>query len=62
METAAALELLLLALKAGKLAYKQLELMDLETLPPAIRAALIAERDQLNAQMARLNQLGRAGD
>ena len=62
MEATAALELILFALKAGNLAYKQLELMDLETLPPEIRAALIGERDQLNDQMARLNRLGRAGD
>ena len=59
MEAAVAAELILLALKAGKLAYKQLALLDLETLPPEIRAELIAERDRFNAQMARLNWLGR---
>ncbi len=60
MEAAAALELILLALKAGNLAYKQLALMDLETLPPGIHRELSIERDQLNDQLARLNRLGDA--
>ena len=60
MEAVAAAELVLIALKAGKLAYKEIALMNLETLPPELRAALIAERDQLNEQMVRLDRLGRA--
>ena len=59
MEAVAAAELILLALKAGRVAAQQIELMNLETLPSEIRAQLIWERDLLNYQMARLNRLGR---
>ena len=55
----AALALILLALRGGRLALKQLELMNLETLPPETRAALIEERDELNSGLARLDSLGR---
>ena len=55
----AALALILLALRGGRLALKQLELMDLDTLPPEKRAELIQERDGLNASLARLDSLGR---
>ena len=59
MEAVAAAELILLALKAGRVAAQQIELMNLETLPSEIRAQLIWERDLLNDQMARLDRLGR---
>ncbi len=55
----AALALILLALRGGRLALAQLRLMNLDTLPPEIRAELISERDQLNAELARLDELGR---
>lgn len=58
MELAAA-ELILLVLRAGRLAAKELALANLESLPPETRAALIAERDELNTELARLDSLGR---
>ncbi len=59
MEAAAAAQLILLALRAGSLALEQVKLMDLDTLPPELRLALIEERDGLNASLARLDSLGR---
>ncbi len=53
------LELMLLGLRMGKLAIRQLELVDLNSLPPEMRAELLTERDQLNASLARLDSLGR---
>ena len=55
----AALALILLALRGGRLALEQLRLMNLDTLPPEVRVELINERDQLNTAMARLDELGR---
>ena len=52
-------ELILLVLRAGRLAAKELALANLDTLPPEVRAELISERDQLNAELARLDALGR---
>ena len=58
MELATA-ELILLVLRAGRLAAKELALANLESLPPETRAALIEERDELNTELARLDSLGR---
>ena len=58
MELATA-ELILLVLRAGRLAATELALANLETLPPETRTKLIEERDQLNASLARLDSLGR---
>lgn len=55
----AVLALILLALRGGRLALEQLRLMNLDTLPPEVHAELISERDQLNAELARLDELGR---
>ena len=55
----AILALILLALRGGRLALEQLKLMNLDTLPPEVRAELISERDQLNASLARLDALGK---
>lgn len=55
----AVLALILLAIRGGRLAIEQLKLMDLDTLPPEVRAELIKERDELNASLARLDTLGR---
>ena len=52
-------ELILLVLRAGRLAAKELALANLESLPPETRAALIKERDELNTELARLNSLGK---
>ena len=60
MELATA-ELILLVLRAGRLAAKELALANLESLPPETRAALIDERDQLNDSLARLDRLGKSG-
>lgn len=57
--TSAIAELMLLGLRLGKLAYDQIALMDLDTLPPELRAELITERDRLNSSLARLDSLGR---
>ena len=54
----AGIELALLVLRAGRLVMKELELMNLDTLPPELRAQLISERDGLNEDLARLNKLG----
>ena len=55
----ATLLLILLALRVGRLAVEQLELMDLDVLPPEKRAELIQERDELNVSLARLDTLER---
>lgn len=57
---AVALELMLAALRLGRMAVKQIGLMDLESLPPEVRTQLIQERDELNTDLARLNRLGKA--
>ena len=59
MKEEAALALLLLAIRGGRLAIEQIGLMDLDTLPPEKRAELIQERDGLNSSLARLDSLGR---
>ena len=59
MELATA-ELILLVLRAGRLAAKELALANLESLPPETRTALIKERDELNTELARLDDLGKS--
>lgn len=56
----AGIELALAVLRAGRLVMKEIELMNLDALPPELRNQLIAERDGLNADLARLNKLGQA--
>jgi hypothetical protein len=57
----ATVELILLAIKAGRVAMNQVSLMNLETLPPEIRDELIRERDALNAEWAKLAPRGDDG-
>lgn len=54
----AGVQLALLVLRAGRLVMKEIELMNLDLLPPELRAELIVERDGLNEDLARLNRLG----
>ncbi len=56
--TPATIELVLAALKLGIAAYNQVQLMDLDELPPEIKDMLIAERDRLGQEIMRLDGLG----
>lgn len=58
MKEQAALELILLGLRAGRAAMNQIRLMNLDELPPEIRDELIRERDALNAEWAALAPKG----
>lgn len=48
------IELIILAIRAGRAAMNQITLMNMDELPPEIRDELIRERDALNAEWAAL--------
>ena len=54
----ATVELLLLGLKVGMAAYKQISLMDMEELPPEVKQMLITHRDNLGLEILRLDGFG----
>ena len=56
--TPATIELVLAALKLGIAAYNQVQLMDLDELPPEVKQMLITERDKLTQEIMRLDGLG----
>lgn len=55
--TPAAIELLLLAIKLTKVIFEQIDLAGLDELPPEIREELLAHRESLLDEMARLDAL-----
>ena len=56
--TPATIELILAALRLGISAYNQIELMDLEKLPPDVKEMLLFERDRLTVEIRRLDNIG----
>ncbi len=59
MLTPAMAEILLMVIKAGKFAVKQIGLFNLDELEPGQKEAIMAERDELNKELNRLDSLGR---